>query len=984
MLPSSSNSGQAGAGDVGAQDPADESFLASVASIWDAEISDLTTAEASLADDALSLDTALDAEAVALTLPTPDSDTPEVTSALSTAHHDATPASAMISMSTTFTSGAMHGGVPPDVVLVSTDDVYFYVNRALLATASANYFAALLPPAGRSPDGFPLAQTQDTSDVLNIVLHAVYDISPARYAPPVTTLLAALDRLPEYGMLPAQHVVRPRALYAVLLAQAPLAPLAVYTAAARYGLNDLAVAVSSHLLSFPLPALTDAQAEAMGAVYLKRLFMLHKQRVDALKGVLAQAPYPHPETEICTFADQKKIARAWQLAATYLVAEAQPDLPPSRMEATVNSLMVGMACEDCKEALRKRLQKAVVEWTMLPDLGYTTAILRRGLMPENAYAHRHKVSSPYSHFHNLMDPKLNFVVYSDHFELRDMQDVLQRFPTPPPTKEKEKRILRAAEAPKRQPLILVDCAESWVHTKASASTSQDRHAAYNLTKAVHADRAETSEARRHRRYTEAERELERSLRTLVSPEEHDRALHTTASLLRQLSETSEEAARQVQILLASSDLHGPALYAAKRERWIWELRQQQAKEAATRLQQAPAAPVVDRRQANLARFLESSEHRLATRPAPRLKRRSMQARRMVATDAEPMLVRRDVPLPPPGVFLDELTSRRRCRKSTAGSEASASVTTLPTASSASIMTDQHDEDSSYRAFAASCTFAALGDDDGREGPRGSVVVYHTPKRTHRSRQSICRGLEDLDLPLPDYARELLAEFSDSPSVVLPPLDLDLGFTPARPKHVSLPPPARTVREQFRVAQKELSSTPERPQTPQEEVQFPSQLSPPRASPSDARRRTQSSTPVKGHRTFLSLENASPTRFLSLRHSDRPSPRRQKLRSLFSIAESQSGSKASNIDEVSRIGGGSKTRFDGSSDINAGSRASVSTSDALPEARMSSEDVRVSSDWTLLRAASRSEMFDSTDRRLRRKPSIASRLAKRVSLQLTRG
>ena len=36
-----------------------------------------------------------------------------------------------------------------------------------------------------------------------------------------------------------------------------------------------------------------------------------------------------------------------------------------------------------------------------------------------------------------------------------MQDVLQRFPTPPPTKEKEKRILRAAEAPKRQPLILV-------------------------------------------------------------------------------------------------------------------------------------------------------------------------------------------------------------------------------------------------------------------------------------------------------------------------------------------------------------------------------------------------------------------------------------------------------------------------------------------------------------------------------------------------
>ena len=516
-----------------------------------------------------------------------------------------------------------------------------------------------------------------------------------------------------------------------------------------------------------------------------------------------------------------------------------------------------------------------------------------------------------------------------------------------------------------------------MHPFARSHTNADP----SLSKVVHTQRAETSEARRHRRYTEAERALERSLRSLSSPEEQHRALQTTASILRTLSETSEEAARQVQILLASSDLHGPTLYAAKRERWIWELRKQQAKEAASRLQASSTSPpVVDRRQANLARFLESTEHRLNTRPAPRLKRRSMQARRMVATDAEPMLVRKDVPLPPPGVFLDELTSRRRCRRSTTGSEASASVTTLPTASSASILTDQHDEDQSYRAFAASCTFAALGDEGEREGPRGSVVVYHAPKRTHRSRQSICRDLDDLPLPLPDYARELLAEFSEGPSVMLPPLDListlDIGFTRARSKHVSLPPPARVVRDQSHSAQQELTSTPEQPRTPREEVQFPSQLSPPRASPSDGRRRTQSSTPVKGHRTFLSLDNASPARFLSLRHSDRPSPRRQKLRSLFSIAESQSTAAGSRSGSVDRDVG--KARIEG------GSQASVSTSDALPEARMSSEDVRLSSDWTLLRAASRSEMFDTTDRRLRRKPSIAFRLAKRVSLQLTRG
>lgn len=65
----SSNSGLSGAHDEQVGDaPAvqtDESFLASVASIWDADMGDLTTADAPLTDPLL------DVNAAALTLPTP-------------------------------------------------------------------------------------------------------------------------------------------------------------------------------------------------------------------------------------------------------------------------------------------------------------------------------------------------------------------------------------------------------------------------------------------------------------------------------------------------------------------------------------------------------------------------------------------------------------------------------------------------------------------------------------------------------------------------------------------------------------------------------------------------------------------------------------------------------------------------------------------------------------------------------------------------
>ena len=281
----------------------DEDFLHSVA-YWDADV-DLAGQNAAAA-----------------TLPTPATSASPPSPALYLPQNPSPVP--FISMSTAFSSEACHGGLPPDTVLSTTDDIYFYVSRSTLMHASANNFGGLLPARGISPDGLPLAQTPESSDVLNVILHAVHDMSPARYTPTLATLVTALERLPAYGLSPAQHAAPPRALYDALLAQAPLAPLAVYIAAACSNLSDLAVAVSPHLLSFPLHRITDEQAMAMGPVYLRKLFMLHKNRVEALKEILAPAPYPHPETPECSFADQKKVSRSWQLASAYLVTEGRP------------------------------------------------------------------------------------------------------------------------------------------------------------------------------------------------------------------------------------------------------------------------------------------------------------------------------------------------------------------------------------------------------------------------------------------------------------------------------------------------------------------------------------------------------------------------------------------------------------------------------------------------------------------------------------
>ncbi|KAF9006435.1 hypothetical protein BDQ17DRAFT_1351736 [Cyathus striatus] len=286
--------------------------------------------------------------------------------------HDGTPVvddpepSTLVSVSTTFFPGAQHNSLPPDVILLSSDNVFFYVHSHILLAASENGFRALLPPPpSTSSDHDPIITVPEASAVLNVLLHTFYDMSCAHYSPPFATLVAAVNRLPMYGIRPKSRIVPATPLFSLLLSHAPLFPLELYALAASFDLYDLAVSTSSHLLSFPLASLTDEMAERIGPIYLKRLFFLHFGRSDALKRVLLPPPHPHAPTPWCDFTEQKKLTRAWALASAYLAWDARPDLSTSTMESALRPLAEHLTCDQCQQALRERIKNLVVQWSVV-------------------------------------------------------------------------------------------------------------------------------------------------------------------------------------------------------------------------------------------------------------------------------------------------------------------------------------------------------------------------------------------------------------------------------------------------------------------------------------------------------------------------------------------------------------------------------------------------------------------------------------------
>jgi hypothetical protein len=277
-----------------------------------------------------------------------------------------TNADGFVSISTAFYPGALVDAFPADTVLVSADAVVFFAHAHRLLAASTNGFGGLLFVLGARP-----IDVAAHSSALNIAAHAMYDLPFAQFSPPFDDLRGALGVLALVGALgcgalaPAGVLTPDGALYAALLAQAPLRPLDVYALAGAHKLAALATATSVHLHTLPLASLTDGACASMGAVYLKKLFFLHLGRADALKRLLGTAPQTHAPVLGCSFVAQQDVACAWARAAAYLSWTARADLGTAEIADAFAPLVGELGCADCRAALAGRVGELMRDWALV-------------------------------------------------------------------------------------------------------------------------------------------------------------------------------------------------------------------------------------------------------------------------------------------------------------------------------------------------------------------------------------------------------------------------------------------------------------------------------------------------------------------------------------------------------------------------------------------------------------------------------------------
>ena len=213
------------------------------------------------------------------------------------------------------------------MILFSSSCEAFYVHRDVLLRASDNNFFRLLPPqadkahAGSRPQ---ILSISENSNVVDLILHAVYNIHHTVHLFEIDILVAVFESMVKYGFTLKKYAAPSTLLYNLVLCHAPVSPFETYALAASHDLYDLAAPISSHLLSCSLCNLTDELARRIGPIYLWRLIHLHLERIDALKQFLLQAPHPHPESDTCDFLQQKRLSRAWSLAAAYLTWDSHP------------------------------------------------------------------------------------------------------------------------------------------------------------------------------------------------------------------------------------------------------------------------------------------------------------------------------------------------------------------------------------------------------------------------------------------------------------------------------------------------------------------------------------------------------------------------------------------------------------------------------------------------------------------------------------
>ncbi|KAG2011315.1 hypothetical protein CC2G_011452 [Coprinopsis cinerea AmutBmut pab1-1] len=128
-----------------------------------------------------------------------------------------------------------------DVIFKTSDSVLLYVQSSTMRRMDPRVFQSLLPVVSTQDDKeIGVIDIPERREVLEIIIHALYDRAWLSDGGSLDHLEEALDLMSTYTVRPSLHIGASSHMHGILLQHAALSPFRVYALAARHGLQDLA------------------------------------------------------------------------------------------------------------------------------------------------------------------------------------------------------------------------------------------------------------------------------------------------------------------------------------------------------------------------------------------------------------------------------------------------------------------------------------------------------------------------------------------------------------------------------------------------------------------------------------------------------------------------------------------------------------------------------------------------------------------------
>ncbi|KAK7692358.1 hypothetical protein QCA50_003983 [Cerrena zonata] len=268
--------------------------------------------------------------------------------------------------STVFHRYCLLGDESPDTILISTDEVHFYVHRKQIMGASDSLWAGLLIS---SPESLPSSSLHVTeyAPTLEIILRSIYRLSLEDYSATLETVLAAINAMKMHGISLKSHISPGMPLFNALVDKLPSAPLEVYCVAAENDLFELACEASKYLLHMSMSSVTDVIALRLGHLYLRMLFDLLSERTRILQRLVIQPPPQHPPTALCGSDEYRGLQSAWSKMACTPILSGGPDTSVEMLRATFNSDNFLNSCPTCVQFINRHVEDVLSRWSTTPN-----------------------------------------------------------------------------------------------------------------------------------------------------------------------------------------------------------------------------------------------------------------------------------------------------------------------------------------------------------------------------------------------------------------------------------------------------------------------------------------------------------------------------------------------------------------------------------------------------------------------------------------